>query len=145
MARARRAKATDDDAPIEFGPRPLDLPPPPAKPAPAAAPEPPKGSPPPAQLVDLGDPPTDILGLRAYTARAYAVMMRQAMLDPSLSPAERAKAVARWGRAIEGLKADSEVWEALEALRRDRRDLEQPNRGARLEPAPADGAHARPS
>lgn len=116
-------------------PTPIELPPAPPRVEPAPAePAPP---PPPQALVDLGDPPTDILGLRAYTARAYAVMLRSAMLDPSLSPEARAKAVGRWGRSIEGLKADAEIWEALRQLRRDRDEIDQPARGAAVEPVPA--------
>jgi hypothetical protein len=120
---------------------------PPAPPRAEAPPEDPPPPPPPRELVDLGDPPTDILGLRAYTARAYAVMLRAAMLDPSLSPDARAKAVGRWGRSIEGLKADVEIWEALRLLRRDRDEIDQPARGAPVEATPAavaDPGAARP-
>lgn len=144
MARARRTKPRARAAPepiVEFAP--LELPPPPAKPVPPP-PEPPKGSKPPPALVDMGDPPTDGLGLTAYAMRANAIALREVMLDESLSAAERRREIERLSRTIQSLRPDAEIWEAVESMRRHREQLEQPKRGAELVPVPEGTPDARP-
>lgn len=123
---------------------PIELPPPPARePDPPPAPPPP----PPKALVDLGEPPTGQLELTEYASRAVATTMREIMLDPTLSPAERRREIRQSAATIKSLRSDAEIWEALRELRRDRDQIDRPNRGAAVEATPpevADPAAARP-
>lgn len=123
---------------------PIDLPP-----APVREPDPPPPAPPPPSqaIVDMGEPPTDQLGLTAYASRAVALGMREIMLDPSLTPAQRRDEIRKSAATLKGLKADAEIWEALRKLQRDRDQIDRPARGASVEPTPeaiADPGKARP-
>lgn len=123
----------------------IELPPAPRRAE--APPEDPPPPPPPQALVDLGEPPTDQLGLFAYTLRAVAATMREIMLDPTLNPAERRREIRQSAATIKGLRSDAEIWEALRELRRDRDEIDRPARGAPVEATPAavaDPGAARP-
>lgn len=127
-------------------PAPIELPPPPPPAARAPEPEPPP-PPPPQALVDLGEPPTGQLELTEYASRAVATTMREIMLDPTLKPAERRREIRQSAATIKSLRSDAEIWEALRELRRDRDQIDRPNRGAKVEPTPpeaADPGAARP-
>lgn len=113
------------------------LPEPPPAPVADREEEAPRGEPPPQALIDLGEPPEDPLECQAYMYRAAVALIRETMLDPKLTSAERRREVSRLMETAKGLVPQAKIWEAVEEIRRDRRELEERRRKPQLVPVPA--------
>lgn len=121
-----------------------DPPPPPGSASSAAAEEEkPRGTPPPQALVDLGNPPDDPLACQEYMYRACVVLIRDTMLDGTLTNAERRREVSRLMETAKSLVPTAKIFEAIEEIRRDRAALESRRRKPTLEPVPPEHANPR--
>lgn len=135
----------------EWGPIPVPPPPDPVS-VPAALPPPPPelaevgvsgGSEPPEALIALGEPPADSLECQAYMYRAAAILVRGAMLDRSLTEAERRREVRMLMSASQRLVPETRLWEAVRMISQDRAELEERRRKPQLEPVGGNPARQR--
>lgn len=110
--------------------------------APMARPEPPP-SPPPADLLALGPPPSDPLEANAWAHRATLLAMHSAAIDERISERERRKEIRTLGAAAAKLIPQVRLWEAEQMIREDRHELERKRqqREAKLVPRQEADAH----
>lgn len=127
--RATRRKSPDPPAPLPATP-----------PAPTSRTADQPSRPPPAEILDLGNPPSDPLEAQHWAYRITIASMADAARDADLSPRERRKEIRTIGAAAARLLPNASIAEAVAMIKADRAELEAKQRargGAKLEARPA--------
>lgn len=87
-----------------------------------------------ARLRKLGRPPKDGIDAVVWSQRALVEEMHITMQDPSLTRDQRQALMLKFGRGIAALTPYAEIQDAMERIRRDLADLDEPAAGTEVKP-----------